>query len=266
MDKLINYLGQCIRPNDKTEFYVSKDFDDNIFDKLIQDGIMITNDKPNDEIIKKKQIEYILINDIYISRKLYKDLHWLNEDGTITFTLNQEPIYRRLTPPPYETVNHTFIIKSLISYINSYNKKGTYIEYGVRCGNNLKEISEVVEYSYGIDILNRPSCLNDNIKFFRGFTDEFSKNLLPFINFNFAFIDADHKFESCLKDFDNIFKYIQKDGLIFLHDTYPTLEEMLSPIYCNDCYKTPLEIKKKYTNLELITFPLNPGLTVIRKL
>ena len=151
--------------------------------------------------------------------------------------------------------------------MNNSEKKGTFIEYGVRSGENLEEISQIVEKSYGIDINDRPNALqNNNITYFKGYTDDFSENILPFIKFNYAFIDADHSFESCMKDFDNIYKYIETGGLIFLHDTYPTLEDMLSPIFCNDCYKTPIEIKNKYKNLEIITLPLNPGVTIIRKL
>ena len=58
------------------------------------------------------------INNIYISKKIYRNIEWLNDDGTLNFVLHQEPIYRRLIPEPMETVNHTFIISSIIDYLN----------------------------------------------------------------------------------------------------------------------------------------------------
>lgn len=212
------------------------------------------------------------LDDYYLIKKCYKNLHWLNDDGSFSFTNNQEPLYRRLLPGSFnralETVDHTFIIKTIISYmknkINYNNQKNTYIEYGVRDASNLNQIIPIVDNTYGIDIIN--SKLHHNsCNFFTGSTDDFSLNHLPNIKFHFAFIDADHKFESCIKDFDNIFKYIQPGGFIFLHDTYPCNLQLLNPEFCNDCYKTPIMIKEKYPNIEILTIPLNPGLTIIRK-
>ena len=47
---------------------------------------------------------------------------------------------------------------------------------------------------------------------------------------------------------------------------YVKLDDNSKKMVCNDCYKTPIEIKNKYKNLEIITLPLNPGVTIIRKL
>ena len=265
MLELFKYIHNSIKARGDNEFYMNNDFSIEIFENLVQDGFMITNQEPPQEIKDKKQIEYIQINNIYISKKIYRNIEWLNDDGTLNFVLHQEPIYRRLIPEPMETVNHTFIISSIIDYLNQGEKKGTYIEYGVRCGKNLNAISKIVDKSYGIDFCKKPEILFDDINYYNGYTDDFSRDELPKIKSNYAFIDADHKFESVIKDFRNIYKYIDINGIIFLHDTYPTMEIMVND-YCFDCYKTPLAIKEEFKNIEILTLPLNPGVTIIRKL
>ena len=280
MNEFINYLSFCIKPNNITELYINNVFNDNIFRNLIQDGIMITNDKPSDTIINENQIEYVLINNIYISKKIYRNLHWLNDDNTITFTKNQDPIYRRLTPPPHETVNHTLIIKLIISYMNNSEKKGTFIEYGVRSGHNFNTISNLNNKgkNIGVDMkildhLYTEFKNNTTIQLHQMMTDMFSENILPDLQPDIVFIDADHNSSSVIKDFENTFKYLKVGGYIILHDTYPCMPELLDPMGCSDCYKTPLYIKNKYIKnknnkavLSILTLPLNPGVSIIRKL
>ena len=262
MEKLVNYIRYCIKPRDNTELYINDIFDESIFASMKQDGLYLCSQFNPENV---SNYEYVQIGTYYLVKKCYKNLYWLNDDGTLNFVLHQEPIYRRLIPEPMETVNHTFIISSIIDYLNQGEKKGTFIEYGVRCGKNLNAISKIVDKSYGIDFCKKPEILFDDINYYNGYTDDFSRDELPKIKFNYAFIDADHKFESVIKDFRNIYKYIDINGIIFLHDTYPTMEIMVND-YCFDCYKTPLAIKEEFKNIEILTLPLNPGVTIIRKL
>lgn len=259
MDSLIRYLKKSIKPKNSSEFYETDIFDLIVFANMKQDGIMITKSPPPKNL---SFAEYVKIGSFYIIKKTFKNLEWLNNDNTFSFSNSSEPIYRRLLPPPDESVNHTLIIKSVIQENDPSEK--SYVEYGVRWGGNLSEISSLVKNSYGVDIQSPPS-IPVNAKFYKCFTDEFSQNILPNLKYHFAFIDADHKFESCFKDFQYIYKHLEPNGYIFLHDTYPCEERFLDPGACNDCYKTPIEIKRNYPNLEILTLPLNPGVTIIRK-
>jgi predicted O-methyltransferase YrrM len=121
-----------------------------------------------------------------------------------------------------------------------------------------------VKSAYGVDITNyTPS--NSNIIMNVMTTDTFSEIILPTLTYDYAFIDADHSSHQVLKDFEHIYKYINKGGYIFLHDTYPCLEQMLASDYCNDCYKSPLLIRGIYPDIQMLTLPLNPGITIIHK-
>ena len=81
-----------------------------------------------------------------------------------------------------------------------------------------------------------------------------------------VFIDADHKHESSIRDFNLAFPYVVEDGFIFLHDTYPAADRWTSYKLCGDTYKTAEYIRMNYNRIcEIFTIPLNPGLSLVRK-
>lgn len=123
-------------------------------------------------------------------------------------------MYRRLLPPPYETVNHTLIIKSVLREYQNNNPDLiiNYIEYGVRWGDNFKKIiNEVSGLCYGVDIHIQTHLHNlmlGKVKLYEMSTDTFGDSILCSIKFNAAFIDADHSSKSVFKDFNIIFNKI----------------------------------------------------------
>jgi hypothetical protein len=258
MENIIKYLINSITPKDYSEFYYSKDFDINIFDLMVQDGIMITENIPT----AKENIEYVKIDKYFLIRKCFRELYWYYEDR-IKFENNSEPIYRRLLPPPAETIDHSFLIYNLISECNPSEKN--YVEYGIRDGKTILLISNIVKKSFGIDLNNCENKLTNNCTFYKNSTNDFSLYILPQINFHFAFIDANPKYENTIDNFKYLYKFIQPNGLIFIHNTYPIDKTFLNKSACDDCYKTPIGIKKNFKNIEIFTFPINPGLTVVRK-
>jgi hypothetical protein len=267
LDSLNLYLKKCIGPKGPNEFVESDTFDENAFSSLVQDGFYISKQPPSSTV---KNVEYVKFADHFIIKKCDRSLDWFNENtNKTTFTESREPIYRRIIPPPCETVDHVLVIKHFLETLKKEQGYCNYIEYGVRDGHSLGKLSQVSDKSYGIDIeRHKKLTVPSNSEFHLMTTDKFSSEKLGDIKFNAAFIDADHSFTSAYRDFRNIFKHIQPKGYIFLHDTYPCNSMLLKKHFCNDCYKTPLQIKKDYTlkELEILTFPLNPGVTVVRKL
>jgi hypothetical protein len=257
LSRFITYLKDSFKFRDATEFVECDKFDEIAFNKLKQDGLMITKTEPS----TKKYCQYVKLGDYYLARKIYREVAWY-DNGQYHWDLTNEPLYRRLVPPPPESVNHSLIISSLIQATKKDDS--VYIEYGVRSGDSLVPVSEQVKTSYGVDI-SMSWRIPSNCKFYQMTTDLFSQQFLPEICFDYAFIDADHSCASVLRDFENIYRHIKLGGYIFLHDTCPCEEWLIAPRYCNDCYMAPLEIKKRYPNIELVTIPLNPGVTIIRK-
>ena len=262
LNQLSNYIKSCIQPIDNTEFLHNNIFNIDIYNKLKQDGILFIDSNIDRNAIDHKA-DIVRINNSTILRKNNPlQIEWLKEDGTIIFDLSNGPIYRRFIPPPIETINHIFIISKIISATS--NKDKNYIEYGVRNGDSVEPISKLVKTVYSVD-LNDYLPKNNNIEFFKMLTDTFSENHLKNINFDYAFIDADHSSTQVVTDFINIYKYINRNGYIFLHDTYPCNKELLRQDYCNDCYLSPIKIRQLYPDIEMLTIPINPGLTIIHK-
>jgi len=282
---LITYIHSCIKPVNKSEYISSYLFDKNVYNNLIQDGFYVCKHIIDSD--KQYLTDYIQLGEYYIIRKVIKEITWLNDDGTYTWyneTESKIPIYKRLIPPPIETVNHTYIINIIMNHVLERVKTPTYIEYGIRWGENFKCISSLNKNgkNIGVDLdishmETHKSYLNENNihnEFYKMNTDDFSEQILPKCRPHIAFIDADHYSLSVIKDFQNIFMYLQPGGYIILHDTYPCSEEFLSKNGSYDCYKVPLYIKEKYIKekyikeqkLEILTLPLNPGVTIVHKL
>jgi hypothetical protein len=260
IDAISSYIKTCYKPQNESEFSIVDRFDMNVYNSLIQDGIMIVRSNALVPAGRDK----VSIGEWTIIRKNYpRELDWLQEGGSVQFNNTAAPLYRRHIPPPIETIDHVFLISKVISATSNNDKN--YIEYGVRNGTSVEPISKLVKNAYAVDIVDYVPT-SDNIHFFKMLTDEFSANNLETINFDYAFIDADHSSKQVLTDFINIYNYINKGGYIFLHDTYPCSEIFLRSDYCNDCYLSPIKIRELYPNIEMLTIPINPGLTIIRKI
>lgn len=262
MIHIIGYLVKSINPEstDNKELVITDCFDADIFNTMKQDGIMITT---STDMYPPSEVDCVKVNTFLICRKnIPNQLAWFDQvANNISFDPSRIPIYRRLAPP-YETIDHALLIKNIICETKGRDK--TYIEYGVNDGKNIESIAECVSKAIGIDIVMYESK-TQNLTMHCMTTNEFSENHLPFVSYDYAFIDADHSSKQVLIDFDNLFKYINLGGYIFLHDTYPCEEFLLAPRFCNDCYLSPILIREKYPNVEILTIPLSPGLTIVRK-
>lgn len=150
----------------------------------------------------------------------------------------------------------------------------TYVEIGVQRGYTFKEMAKVVEKAVAVDILPMDHIPDlPNIEKYQMTSEEFGQSWYDSGNnlwIDFAFIDADHSKEQVLKDFKMISEFIRPHtGLIFLHDTFPVVEELLTPGYCNDAWKAAKQIhrnQKTRREFEIVTIP-GPwaGLSIIRK-
>jgi hypothetical protein len=147
-------------------------------------------------------------------------------------------------------------------------KPERYLELGVRDLRCFKAVSALPKESIGVDLNPLDMKPSKSITLFRGCTDKYFESIKGSgLLFDMVFIDADHSHGQSLKDFINAQGFLLEDGFIFLHDTYPYNERMLSPDLCNDAYKTPLWIKKNMQDqFEIVTLPFNPGLTIIKKI
>jgi hypothetical protein len=76
------------------------------------------------------------------------------------------------------------------------------------------------------------------------------------------FIDADHRKEAVLDDFQHLEPSMSARGILLFHDTYPATKEMSSPSYCGDGFLAIPELRKLYKKWNFVTLPVHPGLTI----
>ena len=266
---LIKYIYESIRPENESEYNESIMYNEMLYNNLKQDGIYIC--RGISDTNKQHLSDYIEIGGYYIIRKNNREIAWLNSKNEFEWDFTSLPIYRRLLPPPIETVNHTYIISCLIKEVLKTKEAINYLEFGIRWGNNFKTICELNKkgFNYGVDLdlSNFNKHINSdltNYKLYEIKTSEYKNNGQ---NMDIVFIDADHNCESVYNDFTNVIEYMNKDGYIILHDTYPCSPEYLDKNGSYDCYKSPLYIKNsewyKNKKITILTLPLNPGITII---
>jgi predicted O-methyltransferase YrrM len=144
-----------------------------------------------------------------------------------------------------------------------------YVELGLyRCGLFNKMIPFAGQL-YGVDINAEAKKFlkkSSNSTFYQMRTIEFAEKIKEkSILIDMLFIDADHSKKSVLEDFHAFFPFVRPHGLILIHDTHPRNKDFLTSDCCYDGYQAIQELSNQTSNYELVTLPIHPGLTLIRK-
>ena len=152
-------------------------------------------------------------------------------------------------------------------------KPDTYLELGILGAETIKKVAPNCKRAIGVDI-KKQFTDPANFEFHQMTTDDFFLNVTNGqINLNnvdkldMVFIDANHSYAQSLKDFNNVFPYVSENGLIFMHDTFPTCQAHTNSNCTGDTYKAAWEISHPFKDLghEMVTIPCFPGLSIIRK-
>jgi predicted O-methyltransferase YrrM len=159
--------------------------------------------------------------------------------------------------------------EDFIVHLAKITKPSVYVELGLYRCSLFNKMVPFAGKLYGVDInpdADKFMKKNQNAFFFNMKTDEFAEKLRrdPLV-IDMIFIDADHSKNAVIRDFFNFFPYVRPHGLILLHDTHPRSEFFTQPDYCGDGYKAIEEISRESKGYEMVTIPVHPGLTLIRK-
>lgn len=158
--------------------------------------------------------------------------------------------------------------RDLIGELIRLFEPATYVEIGVKKGYTFNTVAPLVKHAVAVDINDMSTIMaRPNVEICRMTSLEFAKQWNDPIDL--LFIDADHRKESVLADFDALSPFVREGtGLILLHDTYPVAEYLLNDGYCSNAWEAAWEIRKnpKYADFEIVTLP-GPyaGLSIIRK-
>ncbi len=156
-----------------------------------------------------------------------------------------------------------------ITIVASITKPNVYVELGLYQGETLVKVIPHVNKCFGVDM--KPNQYLQNLEniYQNKLTMNYCKTDDFFLNFNqkidMAFIDADHCFDSALKDFENVLLLLNDNGIIFMHDTDPINNDYINPGFCGDSYKL-VPLLEKRDDINIITLPLTEaGLSIIMK-
>lgn len=160
---------------------------------------------------------------------------------------------------------HESMIKHLIILL----KPKSYLELGLYQCELFNKLIPYCNSLVGVDIVEKSGNFmkkSNKVSFMNMTTDAYyllakSKNL----KFDFIFIDADHSKESVYNDFNNYINLLSDQGIMCLHDSYPKNKLFTEPGYCGDGYKAIFELSKNTEDYEMVTIPIHPGLTIVRK-
>ncbi len=180
-------------------------------------------------------------------------------------------------------MNRLDIIQTVINKTGAKN----YIEIGIRSGTVLLPLK--VSNKIGVDPNIRISWKTKIFYFFTllksklfGITsDEFfekhaGKHLKNGIDV--AFVDGMHTYEQSSKDINNCLKYLNKNGVIIVHDCNPTNEagtivprelaqktKGYSSAWWGDVWKVVADLRSSRNDLEIFVVDEDHGLGIIRK-
>jgi predicted O-methyltransferase YrrM len=86
------------------------------------------------------------------------------------------------------------------------------------------------------------------------------------IKIDMLFIDANHSVQAVISDFKALESFINSNGIILMHDTYPKSEYYTSQGYCGDAYLAIDSLTREFENWSFSTIPVHPGLTLATRL
>jgi predicted O-methyltransferase YrrM len=168
------------------------------------------------------------------------------------------------TEPP-ENWHEDFIV-----HLVAVLRPNTYVELGLYQCEVFNRAIPYAERLVGVDIDRKAGEFMERSSgkttFFHGTTTAFAQKLKKKpMSIDLLFIDADHSKEAVAADFKNFFPFIADQGLIVIHDSYPRNQEFIDPKYCGDGYQTIARLSRSTKDYEMVTIPMHPGLTIIRK-
>ena len=145
---------------------------------------------------------------------------------------------------------------NLIDYLNKKNNYTSYLEIGCDKDQLFSKIN--IENKYGVDPFS-----GGNIR--KTSDDFFLKNK---INFDLVFIDGLHEYKQAKNDIINSLKFLNKDGIILVHDCMPdSMSKQAVPRYRmswnGDVWKAIVDLRRD-KNIEIFTCEIDQGIAVIQ--
>jgi hypothetical protein len=154
----------------------------------------------------------------------------------------------------------------LIDWIIGATGARRYLELGVGDGDCLMNQATCHPgvQIIGVDRNLPPISPPANVRLIQSETVVYLATLDPDELFDVVFIDADHDADAVLRDLNMALAHVHDHGLIVMHDTFPAGPEWIVPERCGTAYRAARKLAGR-TDIESVTIPFHPGVTIIRK-
>jgi predicted O-methyltransferase YrrM len=140
-----------------------------------------------------------------------------------------------------------------------------YVELGLYEGETIGRVKRACPNTWTIGVDHIQRTIPPGVDFYKMTTVEFLERAKEMkLVIDLLFIDADHSFESSMRDFVEFSGLVPDQGVILLHDTYPKDQSFIHPGYCGTVYRTA-EYLRFAAGFEITTIPVPPGLSIVRK-
>lgn len=145
----------------------------------------------------------------------------------------------------------------LIQKIIDMKQFSSYLEIGCDDNNSFSKIN--IKKKVGVDPVSGGN--------FRGTSDNFFYKNKEY--FDCIFIDGLHQYDQVLKDLENSIKFLNDNGVIFLHDTLPaTIHQQAVPrykkIWNGDVWKVIVNFRTR-NNYDIVTCKIDHGVSILQK-
>ena len=142
-----------------------------------------------------------------------------------------------------------------IDVINYIINKKNYIKYlEIGCYDNSCFDNINCLYKVGVDSTSGGTIRATSDQFFAKNTE----------NFDIIFIDADHHESQVCKDFFNAVKFLNKNGIIILHDCFPPSKEYENQELCGTAWRAFYKIRR-LPSFDSVLMDLDMGLGLVRR-
>lgn len=155
---------------------------------------------------------------------------------------------------------------AIITQIVHSGRPGVYLELGVHQNETM---GLVAKFNQGTRLIGvdrkEPYERIMGVEYYIETTQEFLTKRLPEmkVKLGVVFIDADHTYESAKWDFEMVWPFVEEQGIVLLHDTFPEAEWEEKPGYAGDSWRFAVELRER--GYDTATVPIPPGLTIVRK-
>ena len=147
----------------------------------------------------------------------------------------------------------------------SATKGNTYLEIGVAAGNTFRVIEAGLKV--GVDpippSLEVAKILSTKIQYYQTTSDDFFANHAGIFDpwgLDFVFIDGLHTYRQSLQDVENCLRYLDKSGLIVMHDCNPKNIGLMQPGCSGDVWKTIVHLRSTREDLRVFVVDFDYGL------